>query len=204
MKKYLLLLPVLLLFLMGCASAQEVDILDPSFPDEEYDPLADFKKEEEEKPLYSGNCLFTYGAMVVGENLAPEDREWEGYHKLGNELGKIPTRMLFSADGNIKMYTKPMENEDWELVKNFNVDRMRVPTNDENVDDIVDFPKAVSYCLMEDTKENADKDFPCITLYPEGLPIQENSPFNVGLCVNGPESMVVNMLKHTFYLHTSY
>ncbi len=154
-----------------------------------------------EKPLYSDKCLFTYGSMIVGENLSPEDREWEGFHKLGNEEGKVPTRMLFSADGNIKMYTKPIKTEDWQLVKNFNVDRMKVSTSDEHVDDIVEFPKVVNYCLFKDTEENASKDFPCITLYPEGVPIQENSPFNIKACVKGPGDMVVTMLKHTIYLH---
>ena len=152
-----------------------------------------------EKPMYSG-CLYSYGSMIVGENLSPDDREWEGYHKLGNEEGKVPTRLSFSSDGNIKMYTKPMKTEDWELVKNFNVDRMRVETKDENVDDIIEFPKAVSYCLFEDTEENASNDFPCITLYPEGAPIQANSPFNVELCLNTAGSLTAKMLNHTFYL----
>jgi hypothetical protein len=206
MKKYLLLAFVPLLFLTGCEMTQptmQIDLSDPSdVPNGEYDPLGDFKEDEkEEKPLYDEHCLVTYGRMIVGEDLSPEDREWEGYHKLGNETGEVPTRMLFSADGNIKMYTKPMETEDWELVKNFNVDRMRVPTDDKDIDDIIEFPRAVNYCLFEDTKENADKDFPCITLYPEGMPIQENSPFNIELCIKGPGSIIVNMMKHIFYLH---
>lgn len=154
-----------------------------------------------EEPLHGNKCLFTYGSMIVGENLSSEDREWEGYHKLGNKVGKVPTRMLFSADGNIKMYTKPMKTEDWQLVKDFNIDRMKVPTDDEHVDDIVKFPKLVDYCLFKDTKENASKDFPCITLYPKGAPIQANSPFNVKACVKSPGNMTVTMLKHTIYLH---
>jgi len=193
MKKILLigLMFVSITFITGCENVappkNEIDLKDPELIPEE--------------PLYSG-CLYTYGAAIVGENLSPEDREWEGYQGLVEGVGKVPTRMLFSADGNIKMYTKPMKIEDWQLVKNFNVDRMRVPTDDENVDDIVEFPKAVDYCLFEDTKENASKDFPCITLYPEGMPIQANSPFNIEICrkIDTLGSITVNMLKQTIHL----
>lgn len=129
------------------------------------------------------NCSFTYGNMLV--------REWNGYHKLGNKVGKVPTRMSFSTNGNIKIYTKPFEIEDWSLMQDFNVDRMRVPTDDKDIDDIVKFPQAVNHCLSQGT---------CITLYPQGAPIQANSPFNVELCINAPGSITVNMLKHTFYL----
>jgi hypothetical protein len=207
MKKYLIIALLPLLFLTGCENVQtipqEVDLSDPSdVPDGEYDPLEDFEPdlEQDEETLYSGNCLFTYGRMIVGEDLPADSREWEGYHKLGNEVGKVSTRMQFFSGGNIKMYTKPMDIEDWELVKDFNVDRMKVPTDDENIDDIIEFPKASSHCLFEDTEENASKDFPCITLYPEGAPISEASPFNVNICVDTAGSMTVNMLKHTFYL----
>lgn len=145
-------------------------------------------------------CLITYGSLIVGENLPAGDREWEGYHKLGNQKGKVPTRMSFSSNGNIKMYNKPTNIEDWELVKDFNVDRIRVITKDKNIDDIITFPKALNYCLFEDTKENADKDYPCFTLYPEGSPIMDNSPFNIKVCVDSFSSIRLDMLKHTFYL----
>ncbi len=168
------------------AVSGEIDLQDPELNPEE--------------PLYGGKCLITFCSMIAQENLDPEDREWEGYHGLGGDTSKkIPTRMLFSKNGNIKMYTKPIEIEGWQLVKDFNVDRMRVPTEDENVDDIIEFPKAADYCLFEDTEENASKDFPCITLYPENVPIQENSPFNVNVCINDQGSITVKMLKNTFY-----
>lgn len=173
----------------------ETEINDLLGPDDE-----DGGEELDEGALYDGECLFTYGSMVVGENLSAEDHEWKGYHKLANEIGKVPTRMSFSANGHIKLYTKPMEIEDWRLMQEFNVDRMRVPTDDEDVDDIVEFPKALNHCLFEDTKANVSKDFPCITLYPEGAPIQAKSPFNVEVCLKTPGSITVDMLMHTFYL----
>lgn len=129
------------------------------------------------------NCAFTYGSTIA--------HEWNGYHKLGNQLGKVPTRMAFSANGNIKMYTKPMEIEDWSLMQDFNVDRMRVPTDDKDIDDIVKFPQATNHCLSQGT---------CVTLYPQGAPIKANSPFNVELCINAPGSITVNMFKQTIYL----
>jgi len=186
----------LMLSLVGCTeedvnpdkwapTKDEIDLHDPDL--------------NPEKPMYSG-CLYTYGTSVAGKNFSSGSLEWKGYHKLGNEIGKVPTRIVFSPSGNIKMYTKPMDDEDWQEVKDFNVDRMRVQTDKEDVDDIIEFPKATDYCIMEDSKENADKDFPCITLYPEGVPIQENSPFNIVLCIDGQGSMTLDMLKHTFYL----
>lgn len=196
MKKILLISFVLIFTVLGsgCENINPVD--DDYIPGEI--PLEDPDLNPEE-PLYGG-CLVTYGKMVVNKDLPADMREWEGYHKLGNKLGEVPTRMLFSSDGNIKMYTKPFDIEDWQLVINFNVDRMKVSTEDENVDDIIEFPKAVDYCLFEDTKENASKSFPCITLYPEEMPIQENSPFNINLCINDASSITVDMLKHKIYL----
>jgi hypothetical protein len=205
--KYLIMPIACLLFLTGCETNPPVKEIAPpintviDLDDEDLDDeLLPLDEEEIEEPLYSGKCLFNYGRTIANSALSAEDREWEGYHKLGNKAGKVPTRMLFSTDGNIKMYTKPIATEDWQLVKNFNVDRLQVATDDENIDDIISFPKAVNYCLFYDTKENANKDFPCITLYPEGMPIQANSPFNIKVCTNPSSSITVNMLKHEIFL----
>ncbi len=190
---------IFMLLVTGCENINPDDFPEP-IPEGFTEVDVDYPEINVEDPLFNGECLFTYGSMVAGENISADGSEWKGYHKLGNELGKVPTRMFFSPGGNIKMYTKPMDIHDWELMKDFNVDRMKVPTEDENIDDIIEFPKATNHCLFEDTKENSSKDFPCITLYPEGAPISAGSPFNVGVCINTPGSITVNMLKHTFYL----
>ena len=195
MKKFLLVsfLFVGIILFSGCAPKQmaqkgEVDLKDPELnPSEE---------------LYSGKCLVDYGTTIAQLGLDAGAREWIGYHKLVNQKGKVPTRMSFSADGNIKMYTKPMKTEDWQLVKDFKVDRMRVNSDDKNIDDIIKFPKAKDYCLMKDTEENSKKDFPCITLYPEGMPIKAKSPFNIEVCVKNFGELQVKMLNHDIFLHT--
>jgi hypothetical protein len=142
----------------------------------------------------------TFEKLVIGKRL-------EGYSQRGDY--KFPYYFVFSKNGNVKMYEKPFEIEDWELVQDFNVVKGRVNTEDENVDDIIDWSDVLKLNtigkledLSDENSEGIEDIVPVddgikVTLYAEGTQVGAESPFNMVLTIDpSGQNMFIDFLKH--------
>ena len=196
--KYALLITSALFFLVGCnsATASEPQV-DVDKLDAEIDPLDAIdideteEYEDEEYENEDGNVLIdgSFRGYIIGER-------WEGYSDVG-EL-RWPAYFVFSENGNVKMYEKPFENEDWTLVQDFNVTKGRVATNIEEIDDIIDWSDVLDLPLITDA-DSLETPF-CVTLYPDGAQVGAVSPFNMVLCTEDLWQIRIEFLKHTYHL----
>jgi len=143
---------------------------------------------------------FTFEKLIVGKRL-------EGYYQQGKY--KFPYYFVFSKNGNVKMYEKPFEIKDWELVQDFNIVKGRVNTKDENVDDIIDWSDVLKLNTMGKLKDLSDKnnggiedivpvdDGIEVTLYAEGAQVGTESPFNMVLNIDSSgQNILIDFLKH--------
>jgi len=138
------------------------------------------------------------------------DYKWVGTE---GELN-LAKYLVFSENGNVKMYTKPFENQDWELIQDFNIVKVKINSDDidlmgmdledvERYDNtegeistIIDWEDLLNMELDQDGLEGN-----CMTLYPEGVPVGGNSPFSMDMCITGGISkMTIKMLNTTFNL----
>jgi len=143
---------------------------------------------------------YTFEKLVVGKRL-------EGYSQQGKL--KFPYYFVFSKNGNVKMYEKPFDNEDWALVQDFNITKGRVNTEDENIDDIIDWSDVLKLNTLGKLEDMGDEDSEGVegivalddgievTLYAEGAQVGAESPFNMVMFVspNG-QNMTIDFLKH--------
>jgi len=183
MNKLYLLLVFPILFFTACSTS---DILekDPVVPDNTSIDrnMNDFDDNEDGITLRS-----SFADLVVG-------RTWAGTAGVGPL--DFPMYFTFGEDGNIKLYEKPLKTEDWELVQDFIVTKARIPSEKEDVDEIIDYSELLSIDVLGRFVEGE-----CLTLYPEGGQVGEVSPFNLEMCLHGAvESMTINFLKHSFEL----
>ena len=190
--KYVLLIVASLLFLVGCTSvtADEPQV-DMEELDGELDPLDGVDIDEDENEDEGGNVLIdgSFRGYIIGER-------WEGYSDVG-EL-KFPAYFVFSENGNVKMYEKPFDNQDWELVQDFNIVQGRVATDDENIDNIIDWSDVLDLPLITD---HASLDMPfCVTLYLDGAQVGAVSPFNMVLCTQDLWDIGIDFLNHSYHL----
>ncbi len=143
---------------------------------------------------------FTFENLVVGKRL-------EGYSQRGEY--KFPYYFVFSKNGNVKMYEKPFEIEDWELVQDFNITKGRVNTEDENVDDIIDWSDVLKLNTMGELEDLSDEnsegiediapvdDGIKVTLYAEGAQVGAESPFNMVMSITpSGQTIFIDFLKH--------
>jgi len=171
MKYLYTLLFISLIILPGCTTSEiptdpvATDEVDLQIPDGKTDP-------DDTDPPSMCDKNFSFANIIAGG-------VWEGYHDRG-EL-RFPTRFYFDNVGNVKMETKPLDDEDWQEVQNFLVDRVMVHSDDELNDtsltldtgeifDVVPFTKFIDMC-----------DNLLVTnfiLIPEGGKVDAESPFN--------------------------
>ena len=184
MKKIYLVLIFPLFFFTACSTA---DILekDPSVPDNNsINNLNDIDDPNEDGEIAINTSFMD---LVIG-------RTWVGTAGVGPL--DFPMYFTFGEDGNIKLYEKPLKVEDWELVQDFIVKKARIPSEKEEVDDIIDY----SELLRKDILGEVLGDY-CLTLYPDGGQVGEVSPFNLEMCLHGAvDSMTIDFLKHSFEL----
>ena len=160
-------------------------------------PVVEVDDEEEFEALEED---FTFENLVVGKRL-------EGYSQRGDY--KFPYYFVFSKNGNVKMYEKPLEIEDWELVQDFNITKGRVNTKDENVDDIIDWSDVLKLNTMGELEDFSDGDSEGIediapvddgidvTLYVEGAQVGAESPFNMVMSISpSGDTILIDFLKH--------
>ena len=183
MKNFYLLLIFPLFFFTAC-STDDVLEKNPSVPSNDSidQNMNDFDDNEDGITIRT-----SFADLVVG-------RTWAGTAGVGPL--DFPMYFTFGEDGNVKLYEKPLKIEDWELVQDFIVKKVRIPSEKEEVDDIIDY----SELLRKDILGEFVGDY-CLTLYPEGGQVGEVSPFNLEMCLHGAaDRMTINFLKHTFEL----
>lgn len=141
---------------------------------------------------------FTFENLVVGKRL-------EGYSQRGDY--KFPYYFVFSKNGNVKMYEKPLEIEDWELVQDFNITKGRVNTKDESVDDIIDWSDVLKLNTLGELEDDGEgnnlesvdalDDGIDVTLYVEGAQVGAESPFNMVMSISpSGQTILIDFLKH--------
>ena len=199
--KYVLLLSAALFFLVGCDSATanepklDIDELDGEInPPDDID-VPEHEEFEDEEENENNNILLdgSFRGYIIGER-------WEGYSNVG-EL-KFPAYFVFSENGNVKMYEKPFDNEDWTLVQDFNITQGRIATSDESIDDIIDWSDILKLPLITNA-DSLNAQF-CVTLYPDGAQVGAISPFNMVLCTQDLWQIQIEFLNHTYHLTLTY
>jgi len=170
MNKLLGLLVISLMMLSGCGTV---------VPDGESSVAVDFADGDDLPPVEptEGACDKEF---VFRGNVS--DTYWTG--KIDRGPYQFPIRYYFSPSGNVRIEEKPFEDEDWEEVQNFNVDRVMVHSDDElenigmrgfddDIYDVISFAKFIDKC---DGLLSLD-----FVLLPEGSTPDAESPFTFKL-----------------------
>jgi len=138
------------------------------------------------------------------------DYKWVG----GEGDLNLAKYLVFSEDGNVKMYTKPFANQDWELIKDFTISKVKLPKDtidlmELSLEDVEKYEGGEGeISIIISWKEVLDlnvtpgvEDAICIVLYPAGVPVGGEAFGSMNMCLSGAgQRMTIDMLGTTFNL----
>jgi len=201
MKKILIISGVLIL--LSSLTACNIETPDPDYIPGEIDLHDPILLDSEEPVVDDLDENFTFKKLIVGQRLE------------GKSTGELPFPyyFTFSINGDVEMYEKPFDNQDWELVQEFKVTQGKVQTNQADISDILNWEDILKLNthgeIIDNNKEGEDFDINKVdtndglelTLYPEGSPIGGDGPFNLKMSISpSGETIIIDFLNHNILI----